>query len=389
MFNLSEQKLKEIGAEVTTKEIAQQPELWKIVLNNYFEKEKEIKEFLEKIKNNHDKIKVIFSGAGTSAFVGETASPYLNKVHRNSQWNFESIATTDIVASPENYFDEKMPTLLVSFARSGNSPESVETVNLAEKLIENLYQITITCASEGKLAKNAESDKENLLLLQPELSNDQGFAMTGSFTCMLLTTLLVFDNKTNEKKEELVNSLVDMGKYVIKNEKEIQDIVDLDFDRVVYLGSGSLFGLAHEAQLKILELTAGDMSTMYETPVGFRHGPKSFINNNTIVFLFGSNNLHTQKYDIDLSNEVYHDKIARKMQVISASKEGISDAENFTFGESYSEIPDVYLSLPYIMFGQTFAVMSAIKIGNKADTPSPTGTVNRVVQGVLIHNYTQ
>ena len=80
----------------------------------------------------------------------------------------------------------------------------------------------------------------------------------------------------------------------------MQQLVDLDFSRVIYLGAGPFFGLAHEAQLKILELTAGQIATMYESPVGFRHGPKSLINQDTVVLVFGSTDGYTKDYDLDL-----------------------------------------------------------------------------------------
>ena len=42
-------------------------------------------------------------------------------------------------------------------------------------------------------------------------------------------------------------------------------------------------------------------------------------------------------------------------------------------------LPDGYLALADIMVAQTVALLTSIKVGNKPDTPSPTGTVNRVV----------
>jgi tagatose-6-phosphate ketose/aldose isomerase len=47
------------------------------------------------------------------------------------------------------------------------------------------------------------------------------------------------------------------------------------------------------------------------------------------------------------------------------------------------------MALPYIMFAQTLAVFASLKAGNKPDTPSPKGTVNRVVKGVIIYDYEQ
>ena len=120
---------------------------------------------------------------------------------------------------PDNYvsfkslpiFQKDFPTLLVSFARSGNSPESVASVQLAEQIVSDLYQITITCAKDGKLAKQAVNNDKNLLLLMPEKSNDHGFAMTGSYTCMALTALLVFDSISTEEKSKIVKRNLSNG----------------------------------------------------------------------------------------------------------------------------------------------------------------------------------
>ncbi|HJF86255.1 MAG TPA: SIS domain-containing protein, partial [Companilactobacillus farciminis] len=200
MFTKTDQELEKMGAKITTREIQQQPDLWKEAFQNYTNKKSEIDGFLKQITDKFadQKIRVIFTGAGTSAYVGDTLRPYLNRVGDTSRFVFESIPTTDIVSAPLDNLRSEDPTILVSFARSGNSPESVATVELAEKLIKNLYQITITCAPEGHLAKKAENEDANLLLLQPALSNDKGFAMTGSFSCMTLTAALIFDTNAED-----------------------------------------------------------------------------------------------------------------------------------------------------------------------------------------------
>lgn len=386
MFNYDETELEKLGANITTQEIKQQPELWQEVVDSYVEKKNVIDEFIADIAEKHDEIRVIFNGAGTSAFVGQSIEEYLNKQHANSPFSFFSYATTDIVAKPEEYLVKDIPTVLVSFARSGNSPESIATVELAKKLIDNLYEVTITCAAEGKLAVAAEGNDNNLLFLQPPRSNDQGFAMTGSYTCMTLSALLIFDTLELDSKLEIASSLIEMGNNVLSRVDDIQKIVDLDFNRVVYLGSGTLHGVARESQLKVLELTAGKITTLYETPLGFRHGPKSYIDDKTIVNVFVSNDEYARKYDYDLLNEVYHDKIARKTVAIHVGNNN-SDASSFGFDAKYSSIPDAYLALPFVNYGQIFSILSALKVENTPDTPSATGTVNRVVQGVIIHEY--
>ena len=326
------------------------------------------------------------TGAGTSAYVGDTLVPYLQEVHDERHWNFQSIATTDIVAHPQTYLKKEVATVLVSFARSGNSPESVATVELAQQLVEDLYQITITCAEEGKLAQQAHGDERNLLLLQPKETNDAGFAMTSSFTSMLLTALLVFDPSEEETKEKRVEELIHLSEQVLEKDREVKEVVDLDFERVIYLGAGPFFGLAHEAQLKILELTAGKIATMYESPVGFRHGPKSLINDQTLVLVFGSIDPYTCQYDLDLVGEVAGDQIARQVVLLTDQVAGIEHVREVLV-EASADSLDIYRAFPYIIYGQLISLLTSLKVQNRPDTPSPTGTVNRVVQGVVIHPF--
>ena len=386
MLDYTKEDLLELGAEITTREIYQQPDVWKEAFEAYQEKREEIAAFLQDIAAKHDYIKVILTGAGTSAYVGDTLVPYFKEVYDERKWNFNAIATTDIVANPQTYLKKEVPTVLVSFARSGNSPESVATVDLAKALVDELYQVTITCAAEGKLALQAHGDDRNLLLLQPAASNDAGFAMTSSFTSMMLTALLVFDPEEFSVKSKRFEVLSNLSRKVLDNAADVKELVDLEFNRVIYLGAGPFFGLAHEAQLKILELTAGQVATMYESPVGFRHGPKSLINEDTVVLVFGTTTDYTRKYDLDLVREVAGDQIARRVVLLSDQAFGLENVKEVALGCD-GVLNDVYRVFPYIVYGQLFALLTSLKVGNRPDTPSPTGTVNRVVQGVIIHEF--
>lgn len=387
MFSKTDAELEKMGAKITTREIEQQPELWGQTWSIYQNNKAKITEFLDEIKQKCGKVRVIFTGAGTSAYVGNTIMPYLQKHGDRTRYDFEAIDTTKIVSTPEDYLAKDTPTILVSFARSGNSPESVATVELAKKLVKNLYQIAITCAPEGHLAQDLKGDRSGLVLLMPEKSLDQGFAMTGSFSCMSLMALLVFDTLSDEKKEQIVKQIAQMGKSVIDRENEIQSLVATDFDRITYIGSGSLGGLAEEARLKILELTAGEVAALFDTSMGLRHGPKSFLDKKTIVFDFVSNNTYTRQYDLDILNEIKDDEIVPLVMAVGQEKEGQNfSGKSFTFAEK-ELLPDAYLALPDVMFGQTIALLTSIKVNNKPDTPSPTGTVNRVVKGVTIHEF--
>lgn len=389
MFEQTTEALTKMGAQITTAEIKQQPDLWEAAFANYRRDEAKVTAFLKQVTDqaNGHRVRVIFTGAGSSQYVGDTVAPYLQAHGDRTRFTFESIATTNIVSAPADYLTADVPTLLVSFARSGNSPESLKTVELAEQLVTTLHQISITCAPDGRLAEKAQTEPQTLLMMQPAGANDKGFAMTGSFSCMVLSALLVFDTAALAVKQQWVNAAAAMGREVIAREQTIQALVDQDFERIVYLGTGSLSGLAREAQLKVLELTAGRYATMFDSSMGFRHGPKSFVNGQTLLFDFVANEAYSRQYDLDLLAEVQADNIAPVVMAIGTQQAQNFAGSGFYFENGTSVLPEAYQALPDVMFAQTLALLASIKVGNRPDTPSPTGTVNRVVKGVILHDY--
>ncbi|MDU1707576.1 MAG: SIS domain-containing protein [Anaerococcus vaginalis] len=206
---LDESKLEEKDFKYTYTEILNQADTWLEVYDLYEKRKNDIEKFLKKVGKD---CKVIFTGAGTSEYVGNIALDYL-KTH--GEFEFESVATTDLVSAPYLHFEKNQKTLLVSFARSGNSPESLAAVKLGKQIVDDFYNLPITCAKEGKLAQALKDDENSYVFLEPEITNDKGFAMTNSFSSMLLATLLIFDTKTKNKKE-IVEKISKLGKEIFR-----------------------------------------------------------------------------------------------------------------------------------------------------------------------------
>ncbi|HEQ0956074.1 TPA: SIS domain-containing protein [Streptococcus pyogenes] len=389
MFTKTQEALEALGAAITTKEIKQEPRLWQETMTFFEETRDSLDSFLKRVckSANGNNVHVIFTGAGTSEYIGNTICPYLKKVGNRQRYLFESVASTDLVAAPDYYLVEEETVLLVSFARSGNSPESVAAVNLVNQLVPNSYHLIITCAKDGELAKKAQQDERYYLYLMPEDANDAGFAMTGSFTCMMLAALLIFDDANSiAQKEAYVTDMILAGQAVIEQERRLQELADLGFERLVYLGSAGLAKLTQEAQLKMLELTAGQVATLYESSMGFRHGPKSFINDRTLVIGFVNNDAYVRQYDLDMLEEIQADGIALKTLALLQGGDINFSEDQFRLDTRHL-LPEAYLAFPMILVAQTLALLTAVTLGNSPDTPSATGTVNRVVKGVTIHPY--
>lgn len=385
IFGFTKEELSSLKATYTANEIYQQPELWKETLNIVENNKEAINKFLEK-NLNKDNVKIILTGAGTSAYVGDTIYLYLAKKLGK---RVEAIATTDFVSNPDEYIDENANTLLVSYARSGNSPESVGTYDLFEKKVKNLAHIVVTCNKEGELAKKSQEKEGNLVLIMPEKSNDKSFAMTSSFTCMTLATLLLFDIANLKKNKKTVEELATKGQASLDNQwKDAKAISDLGAERIVYVGSGALKGLCHEMALKNLELTSGKQVTVCESILGFRHGPKSIINNNTLVIFLCSTNYYTALYDYDLIKEVYNDEGTQKVAVLSYfDRENLKEISHKYITANGSKLDDTFIAFNYIILGQMISFFNSLRLEISPDNPRPDGTVNRVVQGVIIHEY--
>ena len=177
--------IKEPGALHTANEIAGQPELWLKIYRQVSEDKERISSFLTGALPEVSKI--ILTGAGTSAYIGLTLHGLFN---RSLRVHTDAVATTDLVSHPGDYFFDHETIMLVSFARSGNSPESTAVVDLADKLCKKCFHIIITCDPDGQLAR-WQTDSPKLLIVLPPEANDKSLAMTGSYSGMLLCGLLM------------------------------------------------------------------------------------------------------------------------------------------------------------------------------------------------------
>lgn len=386
MFEKDVDALVSMGAEITTREIRQQPELWRDTLGIYRDNLEAVEGFLAEARSmGQGRLTVVLTGAGTSDYVSDTVAPYLRHAADAALYDFRPVASTDIVSAPRDFLDPDEPTLLVSFARSGNSPESLAAVEVVRSYVRDVRFLNITCAPEGRLATESADDPMALTLLIPR-ANDKGFAMTGSYSCMTLLSALIFDAAPLEDKAAWVEAAARMGEAVVAREGEVAAFLAGDFDRVTYLGSGAFVGLAQESQLKILELAHGLVATSWDSSMGYRHGPKSFVDERTLVFVFVSNDPYTRQYDLDILNEIAGDGIAQRTVAIQQDVEPAFGGDSFTFpGEG--ALPEAYLALPFVMVAQVVSLLNSVRVGNTPDTPSPTGTVNRVVKGVTIHPF--
>lgn len=387
ILNKTVQTWNELNGYWTAKEISQQPATWKKTIQQVKKETYALKSFISKVISQDD-FDIILTGAGTSEFVGNSIYSYLNT---KADHKVKSYGTTDLVACPENYLSRKKPTLLISFARSGNSPESVGAVEAANTVCEHIYHLFVTCNKDGALSKYAEG-KENCyaLNLTPE-THDQSFAMTSSYSNMYLATLLAFHTDDFVEFASAVEVMIESTqKFLDAGFDKLCEIVnEYDFQRIVYLGSNSLKGVAQESALKMCELTGGNIDTVFDTPLGFRHGPKSVINDQTLTVIYLSDDAFARRYEMDLVKEMSVQRKCNKILAVSSYedddvKELVDYFVSFSNGINAN---NVLLGLEYITVAQILGLFKSLKCGFGPDNPCPTGEVNRVVKGVTIYPY--
>jgi tagatose-6-phosphate ketose/aldose isomerase len=306
-------------------------------------------------------------------------------MRRTTQLRVDAVATTDLVGSPASCLEPQVPTLLVSFARSGNSPESLAAVSLTEQYVLDRYHLIITCNAEGELYRTGKQLPNAHVLLLPEETNDRGFAMTSSFTGMMLATSLAFILLGKDRPQTLSRAAAELLETQIPY---VTELARAGFERVVYLGGQEFKGLAREAALKMLELSDGKVVALAETPLGFRHGPKTIVNGKTLVVMFLSNDPYARHYELDLLRELRSDAVAGRVVALSADnagKEGHSPQGDWITIPAPADTSNLGLCFPYAVFAQSLAFLQSLTLGLRPDTPNARGVVNRVVQGVSIY----
>lgn len=365
----------------TENEISQQAVLWQEVFFQLCSSKAEIANFLRPVMQLPD-LRIILTGAGSSAFIGEAA---LSKVMKDTKKVVQAIATTDIITHAKDLSMAETPTLLVSFARSGNSPESVEAVNLMNGTHQHIYHLIITCNKDGELATmEMPGDKPAYKIILAESTNDKGLAMTGSFTSMLLTGLLCFDIENILNYEHEVGNICKSAMQLLNQTMAIQALATLNFSRAIFLGSGPLLGIARECHLKLQELTDGKVVCKHDSFLGFRHGPRVVANQDAVLIYFYSDDAFVRKYEYDLT-----DQIARENPEIPVlSYGGDRTAENtISIHLGHVDSNKGLNIVPYTMIGQLLGYYKSLQLGLNPDNPSVSGAISRVVQGVTIYNH--
>ncbi len=350
----------------TWREIHQQPVLWPTTA-------KHVREGIEKLKiqTRLKDARVIITGAGTSAYVAAAIA---------AAWPGSlAVPSTDLLIATERYVDSA--TVLLSVGRSGDSPESMAVVERVHRLRPDIWHLAVTCNPRGGLAT---SPLVNAIVLDPR-TNDESLVMTSSFSNLLLAGLCLA--KRNGIEEVIASAAKSAEtKFSLINER-MKMLADKTEDRVLILASPPLFSWAQEGALKVLEMTAGRFPVMAETYLALRHGPMSFVRQNTQVICLISNDSRSRAYEEDLIKELNAKKLGYLVGICNEDNNdhGIKQLFEMIIPSLLPQALDDVRTPFEILAMQLLGYYLSLRVGLNPDAPSPAGVINRVAQGLRIY----
>ncbi len=377
------------GLEHTPREIWQQPETWSQTYRRCQEHSGELNDVLRRAgigRGSTSSPTVYLVGAGTSDYTGRALAPLLRRRWGCDVW---AIPSTTMLTEFEEFHRPGREYLWISFSRSGESPEGVALLEQALDRRREIRHLVITCNQQGPMAKLcAQHSDRALALVLDDAVNDRGLAMTSSFSNMVLAGQCVGHLEEFEQFGEVVERLCDTGRRFLPAAAEVAEAITLlGCTRACFVGAGALRAVADESALKVVELSAGKITTMAETPLGLRHGPMSSVDGQSLFVAFLSSEARRRGYQLDLLREMDRKHLGRVRAVVTA--QGFDDAESLS--DYYlslncaAGLHDDYRPVLDVMLGQLIGLFGSMRCGLKPDQPSPSGTITRVVAPIKLY----
>lgn len=380
------------GSVHTPREIAQQPFLWRRTAHQLTRQSSDLRQFLDSagLYASDDPAQLIFAGAGSSDYVGQSIADLLRVRLGTSTTNWP---TTRLTVAPDALLKSQRKSVLVHFSRSGNSPESTATFQWVLKhRREATSQLIITCNGEGELAQRARRHPEHAyLIVLDEAANDEGLAMTSSFTSMVVAGQALAYLDRMEEFEEIIDRVSAAAEHILAHYTDsLSRLAGNIGERAFYLGNNDLLGAATESALKVQELTAGGIVAQGEDTMAFRHGPISAVDRDTLICFFLSSDPSIRRYETDVLDQFRGAFSEIGAHTITVGPNGLENrSSNGVLSIEYGdqEIPPYFQVGPAVLVGQLLGLFAAHGRGCNVDDPSKDKALySRTVQGVRLYD---
>jgi tagatose-6-phosphate ketose/aldose isomerase len=379
LFGRPEAEQKHLGYFHTLHEICQQPWTWLRTCERMIASRDELRGDLQGIQS------LALTGSGSSEYAAECVrSPLQNELAIPT----ESFSGGALLMYGAKALPPGRPGLLVSVARSGDSPESSGVVELLLATEPQIRHIVVTCNEQGRLAKAAHGTKNVRVITLPSETHDKSLVMTSSFTNLLLAVRFMGLLEPPDKYRTLCQKLAAIARELIRSKFDLlAKIAAADFRRAVFLGSGSRLAASREAALKMLELTAGRVTTVCETYLGFRHGPMSCVHDDTLVVCYLSCDPMIRAYELDLLRELDRKKLGLFKVIVGENipDSAVREGDEVIECRGLSELGEDDDPVVHVVVAQLLAFFRCLGEGLSPDSPSAEGIINRVVGEFPLH----
>ena len=389
LLDLPEPEKIERGLEHTPREIWQQPETWNQTYQRCQEHSAELNDVLRRAgigRGSTSSPTVYLVGAGTSDYTGRALAPLLRQRWGCDVW---PIPSTTMLTDFEQFHRPGREYLWISFSRSGQSPEGVALLEQALDRQREIRHLVITCNQQGAMAQLcARHPDRAMALVLDDAVNDRGLAMTSSFSNMVLAGECVGHLEEFAQFGDVVEQLCESGRRFLPEAAEVAAAITLlGCTRACFVGTGALRAVADESALKVVELSAGRVTTVAETPLGLRHGPMSSVDGQTLFVAFLSSDARRRGYELDLLREMDRKHLGRVRAVVTAQGgDDVGSLADYSLSlNCAADFPDHYRPMLDVMFGQLIGLFGSMRCGLKPDQPSPSGAITRVVAPIKLY----
>jgi glucosamine--fructose-6-phosphate aminotransferase (isomerizing) len=285
---------------------------------------------------------VIFTGCGSTYYLALSAAGLFQQA---AGVFCRAVPSSEILLHPKLVYPQGKP-LLVAISRSG---ATTETVQAAEKFKADFQSdvIVISCYADKPLNNFASIN------LTAFAGQEISIAQTRSFSSMLVMAEGFAQAVSGMSVPQQFSSA--LSAQIEAMYTQAQEYVNpVRFQRVFYLGSGTLYGLACEAMLKMKEMSLTSAEAFH--PMEFRHGPKSMVDDQTLII--GLLDVHTYNAEIAVLNE---------MRRLGATVVTLSpDAPSDLLLEGNRQRPSIVHYMPFL---QWLAYLRAVNKGLNPDAP--------------------
>ena len=375
----SPQEQQRLGYFHTLREICQQPATWMHTAKLMQESAREISPLINGISS------LVLSGSGSSEFAGDCVRMVLQT---ELVIDVQSIAGGTLLTHGRSEIPVGRPGLMVSIARSGDSPESVGALELMLKTEPEFRHLVLTCNRQGNLANNFRKDPRVTVITLDAATNDRSLVMTSSFTNLVMAARFLGLVNQSGRYRSICAGLSRGAAGLLRDHfGTLVQAGKASFRRVLFLGSGPRFAAAREAALKMLEMTSGRVTTSCETYLGLRHGPMSAVNEETLIVCFLSSEPQTRAYESDVLREIAQKGLGflRLIAGKDIPLDLIRAGDVSVPYEDSDALDDDNVTVLDAVVGQILAFSRCLQEGLQPDSPSQSGVIQRVVQSFTLH----